>query len=127
MHGKVLVIDPIATNRIALRVKLAASHYNMLQAGSIADAMQVLAQDTPDLILCAGTLPDGDPLRLLSRIRKMGLVGKMPIIALSCVDNESERLRLLAGGIDDVLQKPINDALLLARTRSIIRAYASAM
>ncbi|WP_299210458.1 diguanylate cyclase [uncultured Tateyamaria sp.] len=126
MHGKVLVIDPIATNRIVLRVKLAASHYNMLQAGSIADAMQVLAQDTPDLILCAGTLPDGDPLRLLSRIRKMGLAGKMPIIALSCADSESERLRLLAGGIDDVLQKPINDALLLARTRSIIRAYATA-
>ncbi len=126
MHGKVLVIDPIATNRIVLRVKLAASHYNMIQAGSIADAMQVLAQSVPDLILCAATMPDGDPLRLLGRIRKMGLAGKVPIIALSCGESDSERLRLLAGGIDDVLQKPINDALLLARTRSIIRAYATA-
>ncbi|GGX55788.1 diguanylate cyclase response regulator [Tateyamaria omphalii] len=126
MHGKVLVIDPIATNRIVLRVKLAASHYNMLQASSIAEAVNVLSQETPDLILCAGVLPDGDPLGLLARVRKMGLAGKMPIIVLNCVDNEAERLRLLAGGIDDVLQKPINDALLLARTRSIIRAYATA-
>lgn len=126
MQGKVLVIDPIATNRIVLRVKLAAGHYNMLQATSISDAMQVMVQDTPDLILCAGDLPDGDPLRLLNRIRKTALAGKVPIIAMNCVDSASERLRLLAGGIDDVLHKPVNDALLLARTRSIIRAYATA-
>ena len=126
MHGKVLLIDPIATNRIVLRVKLAASHYNMMQAASIADAMQVLAQDLPDLILCATDLPDGDPLRLLRRMRKTGLAGKVPVIALSGPDDDAERLRLLAGGVDDVMQKPINEALLLARTRSIIRAYASA-
>ncbi|WP_299042910.1 diguanylate cyclase [uncultured Tateyamaria sp.] len=126
MHGKVLLIDPIATNRIVLRVKLAASHYHMTQAASIADAMQVLSQDLPDLILCATDLPDGDPLRLLRRMRKTGLTGKVPVIALSGCDDDSERLRLLAGGVDDVMQKPINDALLLARTRSIIRAYATA-
>ncbi|KIC46140.1 diguanylate cyclase [Tateyamaria sp. ANG-S1] len=126
MHGKVLLIDPIATNRIVLRVKLAASHYHMAQAASVAEAMQVMAQDLPDLILCATDLPDGDPLRLLNRMRKAGLAGKVPMIALSGCDDNAERLRLLAGGIDDVMQKPINDALLLARTRSIIRAYATA-
>lgn len=127
MHGKVLVIDPIATNRIVLRVKLAASHYIMTQAGSIADAMQVMGQDIPDLILCATNLPDGDPLRLVRRMRKIGLAGKVPVIALSGgADDDAERLRLLGGGIDDVMQKPINDGLLLARTRSIIRAYATA-
>ncbi|MBY5932030.1 diguanylate cyclase [Tateyamaria omphalii] len=126
MHGKVLLIDPIATNRIVLRVKLAASHYQMTQAASIAEAMQAMAQNVPDLILCATDLPDGDPVRLLRRMRKAGLAGKVPIIALSGCDDDTDRLRLLAGGVDDVMQKPINDALLLARTRSIIRAYATA-
>ncbi len=126
MHGKVLVIDPIATNRIVLRVKLAASHYKMTQAGSIADAMQVLGQDVPDLILCATNMPDGGPLRLVQRMRKIGLAGKVPVIALSGAEDNAERLRLLAGGVDDVMQKPISDVLLLARTRSIIRAYATA-
>ena len=125
MHGKVLVIDPIATNRIVLRVKLEASHYQMLQAASIADAMKVMAQDVPELILCAGVLPDGDPLRLVSRMRKVALAGKVPIIALCTNAPASERLRLLAGGIEDVMQKPVDDALLLARTRSLIRAYAT--
>ncbi|MEM8654014.1 MAG: diguanylate cyclase [Pseudomonadota bacterium] len=126
MHGKVLVIDPISTNRISLRVKLAASHYNMTQAGSVAEAMTVLGQEVPDLILCATDLPDGDPLRLVRRMEKLGLAGKVPIIALGSSETDADRLRLLAGGIDDVLQKPVGDALLLARTRSIIRAYATA-
>ncbi|MEL6463489.1 MAG: diguanylate cyclase [Pseudomonadota bacterium] len=126
MHGKVLVIDPISTNRISMRVKLASGHYNMIQAASIAGAMAVLGQEVPDLILCATDLPDGDPLRLVRRMQKLRLAGKVPIMALGASENDADRLRLLAGGIDDVLQKPISDALLLARTRSIIRAYATA-
>ena len=124
MHGKVLVVDPIATNRIALRVKLAASHYDMTQAGSIAEAMQAVGRSIPDLILCSDTLPDGGPQRLLARLRKAGLDGKAPVIVLS--SGTADRLRLLANGAEDVLEKPIDDMLLLARARSVIRAYASA-
>ena len=126
MHGKVLVIDPIATNRIVLRVKLAANHYDMAQADSVADAMRAIAQSTPDLILCADTLPDGGPLRLMARLRKAGLAGKVPMIVLSSDDAPAVRLQLLAAGVDDVLPKPVEDMLLLARARSVIRAYASA-
>jgi two-component system cell cycle response regulator len=126
MHGKVLVIDPIATNRIVLRVKLAASHYEVVQADSIAEAMQVIRAGLPDLILCAGTLPDGGPLRLLARLQKSRVAGKVPVIALSCTADPAERMRLLAAGLDDVLEKPVDDALLVARARSVIRAYSSA-
>ena len=82
MHGKILVIDAIATNRIVLRVKMAASHYEMMHAGSIGEAMGVIAKSVPDLILCADTLPDGDPVRLLARLRKVGLQGKVPVMVI---------------------------------------------
>ncbi|MEO0402866.1 MAG: diguanylate cyclase [Pseudomonadota bacterium] len=126
MHGKVLLIDPIATNRIVLRVKLAANHYEMIQADSIAAAMRAIAETPPDLILCANNLPDGGPVRLMTRLRKAGVAGKIPLIVLSCSESEDNRLSLLAAGADDVLEKPIDDRLLLARARSVIRAYASA-
>ncbi|WP_415402363.1 diguanylate cyclase [Tateyamaria sp. SN3-11] len=126
MHGNILVIDPIATNRIVLRVKLAASHYDMTQADSIAAAMRAVGQSVPDLILCADSLPDGGPLRLLARLRKAGLDTKIPVIVLSASNTAESRMRLLAAGVEDVLEKPVDDSFLLARARSVIRAFASA-
>ena len=126
MHGKILVIDAIATNRIVLRVKLAASHYEMMQAGSIGEAMGVIAKSMPDMILCGDTLPDGDPLRLMARLHKAGLAGKVPVIVIGAPCSLQDRQRLFAGGIEDVLERPVDDQLLLARTRSVMRAYASA-
>ncbi|MEP5630298.1 MAG: diguanylate cyclase [Tateyamaria sp.] len=126
MHGKILVIDPIATNRIVLRVKLAASHYEMAQAESIGDAMRAISTNLPDMILCADTLPDGGPLRLTKRLQKAGLMGKVPILVIGAVGSVQDRLALFNAGVEDVLQKPIDDRLLLARTRSVMRAYASA-
>lgn len=126
MHGKVLVIDPIATNRIVLRVKFAACHYEVVQAGSIAEAMRVIRSGLPDLILCATQMPDGGPLRLMSRLQKTRAAGKVPVMALGRAVTSAERLRLLSAGLEDVLQKPLDDALLVARARSVIRAYASA-
>lgn len=126
MHGKILVIDAIATNRITLRVKMAASHYEMMQADSIGEAMQVIAKCTPDMILCADRLPDGDPLRLLARLRKAGLHGKVPVIVIVAPGAQVDRKALFTGGVEDVLERPVDDTLLLARTRSVMRAFASA-
>ncbi|WP_299370693.1 diguanylate cyclase [uncultured Tateyamaria sp.] len=126
MHGKVLVVDPIATNRIVLRVKLAASHYDMDQAGSIADAIRAMGKSRPDIILCADTLPDGGPLKLMNRMRKAGLHGKVPLIVLGNGCDGDTRIRLLGAGAEDVLEKPLDDSFLLARIRSVIRAFASA-
>lgn len=126
MHGKILVIDPIATNRIVLRVKLAASHYEMMQAASISEAMRTIKADVPDMILCADTLSDGGPLQLTEQLRKTGLMGKVPIVVISAAGTEKDRHALFSAGVEDVLEKPVDDRLLLARTRSVMRACASA-
>ena len=126
MHGKILVIDAIATNRIMLRVKLEASHYEVTQADGIAAAMSEVAASVPDMILCADTLPDGNSLRLLARLRKAGLQGKVPVIVMAAPGTPLDRQRLFGAGVEDVLDRPIDDVLLLARTRSVLRAYASA-
>ncbi|MEO9574560.1 MAG: diguanylate cyclase [Tateyamaria sp.] len=126
MHGKILVIDAIATNRIMLRVKLEASHYEVMQANSIGAAMTAVAESVPDMIMCADMLPDGNPRRLLARLRKAGLQGKVPVIVMAASGAPLDRQSLFEAGVEDVLDRPIDDVLLLARTRSVLRAYASA-
>ena len=121
MHGKILVIDAIATNRIMLRVKLEASHYEMMQADSIQAAMAAVSASVPDMILCADMLPDGNPLRLLARLRKAGLLGKIPVIVMAAPGAPLDRQRLFGAGVEDVLERPVDDALLLARAQRTAR------
>ena len=125
MLGKILIVDPIATNRIVMRVKLAAAHYEVMQAESVGDAVELAGTQSPDLILTAADLPDGDAAKLARRLWKVGLRGKVPVMALMANPNPERRLALLAAGVDEVAFKPLDDGLLFARLRSLIRAYSS--
>ncbi|MEM8692098.1 MAG: diguanylate cyclase [Pseudomonadota bacterium] len=126
MLGKILIVDQIATNRISLRVKLAAAHYEVRQAGTLAQAVALAGSYLPDLILTTAALPDGDAAQLARKLYKVNLGGKVPVLAIDNAAADDERLRLLSAGVDDVIIKPFNDSFLLARVRSLIRAYASA-
>ncbi|SPH22290.1 Response regulator PleD [Ascidiaceihabitans donghaensis] len=126
MHGKILVIDPISTNRIVLKVKLSTAHYSVVQAGSISDALTAIKRTVPDVILTAQELPDGDATSLIERVRKSRQMRDVPMIAFQNEGSNAARLDLLAAGFDDVIAKPFDDVLLLARVRSLVRVCNSA-
>jgi len=50
MHGRILIVDPIATNRIMLKVKLSAAHYQVAQACSIEEAKAQVEHNCPDIV-----------------------------------------------------------------------------
>ncbi|MEL7092002.1 MAG: diguanylate cyclase [Pseudomonadota bacterium] len=126
MHGKVLVIDPIATHRIMLRVKLASSQYDVLQAACMMEAMRLLERVSPDLILTSTELPDATAAQMLARLRKLGLFGKVPVIAISSdAGAPLDRRALLSLGYDDVLSRPFEAGFLMARARSLLRSYSA--
>lgn len=126
MHGKVLVIDPIATHRIMLRVKLASSQYDVLQAASLNDAMTLLTKVTPDLILTSTSLPNATPGKMIARMRKARVFNKVPVIAI-CGENAhvDDRVSLLSQGFDDVISRPFDTGFLMARARSLLRSYSA--
>lgn len=126
MHGKILVIDPISTNRIVLKVKLSAAHYDVVQARTIAEARKAISQDAPDVILTSLQLPDGDASDLAMQVRQCAKSGDIPMIAIESDGRQETRLRLLAAGFDDVMTRPLDDTLLLARVRSLVRVCNSA-
>ncbi|MGB3243941.1 MAG: diguanylate cyclase [Sulfitobacter sp.] len=123
MHGKVLIVDAIATNRIVLKVKLASAFYQVLQAGTVAESLQMAVDEAPDLIIAAIDLPDGGAASLCKTLGKHGQTRHIPVMALACKPQGDARMAALEAGAHDVLSKPFDDVWLLGRVRSLIRAY----
>ncbi|MEQ6248540.1 diguanylate cyclase [Sulfitobacter sp. HNIBRBA3233] len=122
MLGKILVVDAISTNRIVLKVKLAGAFYDVLQAASVEEAI-LCARSTPlDLIVTALSLPDGSSIDLCRRIRQQPRLAQIPVLAVGNAGDAATRLDILAGGASDVMQRPLDETLLLGRVRSLIRA-----
>ena len=123
MQGKILVIDAVSTNRIVLKVILSSAFYDVLQAGSVEEAMVSARKYEPDLILTSLALPDGDASDLCKRMRATPHLAHVPILAVGCPRDLDARLEYLAAGAFDVMARPLDKTLLLGRVRSLIRAH----
>lgn len=122
MLGKILIVDQIATNRIALRAKLGAAQFDVSQACTIEEAIHQAAQHKPDLILSDVTMPDGTAAELVARLDRRFGDRRAPVMVLSSHIENTTRLALLSAGANDVVSKPVPDLLLLARIRGHVRA-----
>ena len=125
MQGTILVIDGVSTNRIMLKVQLAAAYYDAVQAGSVAEVLQTARQCRPDLVLTAMSLPDGTAADVKRELARDEALADLPVIAVSDWEGAKARLEALAAGIDDVLQQPVDDVILQARIRSLLRARSA--
>jgi two-component system cell cycle response regulator len=103
MHGKVLIIDPITTNRIILKVKFSAAYYTVTQALTLAEAIAVIAKSRPNIAITADQLPDGTARELISQMHELPMGHDIPIIAIESYQNLDNQLPLLEAGIDVVL------------------------
>jgi two-component system cell cycle response regulator len=125
MCGTILIVDDVATNRIVLKVKLAAERYAVAQASTGREALAAVrgaAQgDRPDLVLLDVGLPDMDGVAVLRAMRSDPQTADIPVLMFTAAADRALRLRALAAGADGFLDKPFDDAVLLARIRSLLR------
>lgn len=123
MQGKILIIDGISTNRIVLKVKLTAAFYQVEQAGTLREALDSIHRDPPDLVLTAINLPDGTAAQLCEHLRATPATANLPVLAIGTASSMQTRLATLRAGAFDVMDKPVNETLMLGRVRNMIRAY----
>lgn len=121
MQGTILVIDGVSTNRIVLKVQLTAACFQVLQADSLSAAMALMKDNRPDLVLTAMSLPDGDAADVKRALDRMQHGAGVPVIALSANNDRGTRIMALSAGIDEVLPQPVDDMILQARIRSLLR------
>ena len=122
MTGRILIVDAVPTNRIILRVKLSAAYYDVVQADSGAAALAMTRKRMPDLVITASDLPDMSGRALCATLREKLHTARIPVIIVHGEDDPGERLASLAAGADDVLARPVDDMVMLARLRSLLRA-----
>lgn len=123
MPGRILIIDSVATNRIVLKVKLSSAFYQVEQAATAQDALAQITRTAPDLILLGNDLPDMTGLSLCQRLKTREVTGQIPVIMVAPDNSRGTRLACLDAGADDVICKPPEDAVLLARIRSLMRGH----
>src|SRR6476620_5109880 len=116
----VLLIEDEPKIRRFLRAGFEINGFSVLEAESAADGLKAATFSTPDLIILDLALPDLHGSDVLERLRSWSNV---PVIILSVVSNEDEKVRLLQAGADDSVVKPFGMAELLARSEAALRRY----
>ena len=122
MTGTVLIVDDVATNRIVLKVKLSAACYGTLQAATGEAALAVARRTLPDAILLDVMLPDLSGIEVCRRLKQDPATRDIPVVMITTSRDGAARREALRAGADDFLSKPVQDTILMARLRSLLRA-----
>ena len=117
-NRRVLLVDDEAALVRFLRPALEANDFEIVSAGTVAEAIKRVAADSPDIVLLDLGLPDGDGKDVIRRTREWSDV---PIIVLSARERETEKIESLDLGADDYVNKPFNVGELMARMRTALR------
>jgi two-component system KDP operon response regulator KdpE len=115
---RALVVDDEAAILRFLKPALQANNYEMISAGTVAEAARRIAADSPDIVVLDLGLPDGDGKDVIRQVREWSQV---PIIVLSAREREAEKIEALDLGADDFVNKPFGVGELLARMRTALR------
>lgn len=114
----ILIVDDEKAIRQLLKVNLEKEGYNILEASTGMDAIQIASEQKPNLILLDVMLPGMDGLSICKRIKNMM---NIPIIMVTAKDSEIDKILGLEIGADDYITKPFSIRELIARVKANLR------
>ncbi len=110
MPGKILVVEDNEKNRKLIRVVMNSKGYEIVEADDSVSALEMLAQETPDIILMDIGLPGMDGLELTKKIKQDESTKDIPIIAVTAHAMHGDEEKILEAGCNGYISKPINVA-----------------
>jgi two-component system, OmpR family, KDP operon response regulator KdpE len=115
---RVLVVDDEPEIVRGLTIVLRDAGYAVEAAATKAAALSSLSTRPPEAVVLDLVLPDGDGVTVCKEIRQWS---RLPILVLSAIGDEREKVRALDAGADDYVTKPFSTEELLARLRAVLR------
>src|ERR1700687_1279267 len=118
---RVLIVDDERRNAELLKVMLTPEGYQFLTASNGAEALDLLANQQPDIILLDVMMPGMDGYQVVGKIKENPATRNIPVIMLTALDDRNSKMLGLNAGAEDFLTKPVDRAELCVRVRNLLR------
>jgi len=121
MQPRVLLVEDEYAQREVLAYNLAAEGFDVIQADNGEDALLLVDEDFPDMIILDWMMPRISGIEVCRRLKLRPETRSIPVIMLSARAEEVDRVRGLETGADDYVIKPYSMVELMARARAQVR------
>ena len=121
MAAHILIVEDESALSTLLSYNLEKEGFAVTIAADGEQAMEILAEEPPDLVLLDWMLPHLSGIEICRRIRRNPATSGLPVIMLTARGEETDRIRGLETGADDYVTKPFSPAELVARVRALLR------
>jgi adenylate cyclase len=118
---RILIVDDNEINRDIIATRLKAHGYDTLQAADGEEALAAVKQHRPDVILLDVMMPNLDGIETCRRLKGDDALPFLPIILVTAKVDSKDIVAGLDAGADEYLTKPVDQAALVARVRSVLR------
>lgn len=118
---KVLIVDDEERNIKLLKAYLVTDQYEIAEASNGEDALEMVTDFNPDLVLLDVMMPGIDGFEVCKRLKQDDHTMMIPVIMVTALSGKNERIRALEVGVDDFLNKPVNRIELMVRVKSLLR------
>lgn len=119
--AKILVVDDIPSNVKLLEAQLKAEYYTVIVAYDGEEAIDLVAEQQPDIILLDVMMPKMSGFEVCKKLKNDPLTTYIPIIMLTALHDTHDRVEGINAGADDFLTMPIDETALSARIKSLVR------
>ena len=121
MTPNILVVEDEDSLATLLQYNLEKEGYEVVLAGDGEEALMMIDEKLPDLVVLDWMLPKVSGIEVCRRLRQRAETRNLPIIMLTARGEESDRIRGLDTGADDYVVKPVSMSELAARARAVLR------
>src|SRR5512135_1829208 len=121
MPAKVLIVEDEDSLVTLLSYNLQSEGYSVVHTASGSDAMMMMQEERPDIVILDWMLPGLAGIEICRQIRARPETKALPVIMLTARGEEGDRIRGLQTGADDYVVKPFSVSELVARVKALLR------
>ena len=119
---KVLIVDDNRASRDLIRAILKPVRCRVVEASNGLQALDLIQQERPDLVLLDVDMPGPDGLTVVRKIRENSALADLPVVAVTAFAMEGDRERGMAAGFTAYVTKPVRAALLRQQVLQLLAA-----